>query len=65
MTRQFDELKKSAVDAAHRAMTTGNKADIEEAFDYWMSSCFEFLKATTQEYVDQELDKRKKDDGDK
>ena len=65
MTEEFNELKKSAVDACYRAIKTGNKADVEEALDYWMSTCFEFLKATTQQYVDQELDKRKKDDGDK
>jgi len=65
MTKEFNELKKSAVNACHRAIKTGSKADVEEALDYWMSTCFEFLKVTTQQYVDQELDKREKDDGDK
>ena len=60
MSEEFENLKKAAVDAAHRAMTTGNKADVEEAFDYWMSSSFEFLKVTTQQYVNQELDKKDK-----
>ena len=45
MTEEFNELKKSAVDACYRAIKTGNKADVEEALDYWMSTCFEFLKA--------------------
>ena len=60
MSEEFQNLKKAAVDACHRAIKTGNKADIEEAFDYWMSSSFEFLKVTTQQYVNQELDKKDK-----
>ena len=60
MPESFNELKKAAVNALHRAVKTGNKADVEEALDYWMSTCFEFIKVTTQEYVDQDLDKKDK-----
>jgi hypothetical protein len=60
MPESFNELKKAAVDACYRAIRTGNKADVEEALDYWMSTCFEFIKVTTQEYLDQELDKKDK-----
>jgi hypothetical protein len=60
MPESFNELKKAAVNACYRAIKTGNKADVEEALDYWMSTCFEFIKVTTQEYLDQELDKKDK-----
>ena len=60
MPESFNELKKAAVDACYRAIKTGNKADVEEALDYWMSTCFEFIKVTTEEYLNQELDKKDK-----
>jgi len=60
MPESFNELKKAAVNACYRAIKTGNKADVEEALDYWMSTCFEFIKVTTEEYLNQELDKKDK-----
>ena len=60
MPESFNELKQAAVNACYRAIKTGNKADVEEALDYWMSTCFEFIKVTTEEYLNQELDKKDK-----